>query len=164
MGSLLFVFFLAVALALVIVRLFRFPIQWTGYVSFGLLVAGVYLYSLLDARENPWTLWKRSWMQDAGDAEEHKLAKYATQDDCLKDQWKKLEEELERQKQVNQTIKLPRFHSVHLVEGRTVFQLPRRCTHACRICERVLLRILMKIRNLRLIRKNDWRMKCFCLR
>lgn len=122
MGSLLFGFLLAVAVALGIVKLFRLPIQWTGYVALGLLVAGGYLYSLLEAKENPWTLLKRSWMQDSGDAEQHKLAKYATRDDCLKNQWKKLAEELELQKQVHQTLKLPGFHRVHLIEGRTVFQ------------------------------------------
>ncbi len=53
MGSLLLVFLFAVALAVGILRLFRVPIQWTGYVALGLLLAGVYLYDLLEARKNP---------------------------------------------------------------------------------------------------------------
>lgn len=124
MGPLLVVLLFAVVLALGVVRLFRLPVHWTGYVVFALLAAGVYLYSLMDARANPWSLWKRSLMQDSGDAEQKRLARYVTQEECLKSQWKKLEEELEQQKQAHQAMKrmFPNMPKVHLLQGRTIFE------------------------------------------
>ena len=104
--------------------LFRLPIPWTGYVATALLLAVGYLYPLLDARAHPWILWERSWMQDSGDADQRRLGRYTTQDDCLKEQWKKLKEELELQKQVQEPFdKIKLFgRRVHLVEGRTIFE------------------------------------------
>jgi hypothetical protein len=125
MDQLLLVLLLVVVLALGIVRLFRLPIHWTGYTALALIVVAVYLYSLLDARAKPWSLWRQSWMQDSGDPEQRRLARYTTQDECLTAQWKKLDEEVQQQRQVHEAMKSIRVGSpkVLLQEGRTIFQL-----------------------------------------
>lgn len=107
------------------VRLFRLPVHWTGYAAFVLIVVAVYLYSLLDAQAKPWSLWRRSWMQDSGDPEQRRLARYSTQAECLTAQWTKLGEELQQQTEVHQAMKSIRAGSpkVLLQEGRTIFQL-----------------------------------------
>jgi len=116
MGGLLLAFILAVALAFAIARVFRLPTHWTGYVALGVLVAAVYFSSLLEAKGKPWTLWKRSWMQDQEEAEQRKLAKYTTEGECLKVQWEKLKEDLDQKRH------LPGSRTVYLAQGRTIFE------------------------------------------
>ena len=124
MGAFVVAILFAVVVALGVVRIFCLPVQWTGYVGFGLLTVAIYLYSFMDARANPWSLWKRSWMQDSGDAEQQRLARYVTQEECLKAQWKKLDEELEQKKRVHQALKrsFPNMPKVDLLQGRTIFE------------------------------------------
>lgn len=65
-------------------------------------------------------------MQDSGDPEQRRLARYSTQDECLAAQWKKLDEELQLQMQAQQAMKSIGAGSkkeVLLREGRTIFQL-----------------------------------------
>ncbi len=109
---------------LVLMRWLGLSLNWLPVLMVGLVVVGFYLYAIVDARQNPWVLWKRQ--QDSGGAEQYKLGRYATQEECVKVQWKKLEEELEQAKQIRQMFaKIALFASdkrVHLVEGRTIFE------------------------------------------
>ena len=113
-----------------IVRRFGLPTEWTFYVVLGLFVATFCLVvltgDLREARANPWSLWKRSWMQDDGDAELKRVARYVTQEECLKAQWKKLEDELAQKKQVHQLLNrtVPKMATarVYLLQGQTIFE------------------------------------------
>ena len=64
-------------------------------------------------------------MQVSDYREQSRLARHSTQDECLRAQWKKLDEELQQQTQVQQMTKSIRAGSpkVLLREGRTIFQL-----------------------------------------
>lgn len=132
---------IALALALGIVRLFRLPLKWTSYVAFALLVVGVHIYFLIEARANPWSLWRRSWMQDSGDPEQRRLARYTTEAECLTAQWKKLEEELQLQKRADQMMKsmtLPGSPTIHLREGRTIFEFRPSLWSSPKLSQRLL--------------------------
>ena len=122
MGALLLALLLPVVVALLIARVFHLPIQWTGSVALGLLLVAAYFFSLIEAKQEPWTLWKRSWMQLSVQQEQRKLAKYATEDECLKAQWVKLADELQERRRLREIITSPGSRTIYLVEGRTIFE------------------------------------------
>ena len=108
-------------------RVFRLPIHWKGYTALVLLVVAVYVYSLGAAHPGSWSLWRLS--QDAGNTEQRRLARFNTQDECLKAQSETLDKEFQEQTHVYEALKemwksgFPHSPKVFLREGRTIFQL-----------------------------------------
>jgi hypothetical protein len=89
----------------------------------------LYVASLTDAIRNPWTLWRQNWEQDSR-RDQRRIASYRTQNDCVKEQWNKLNEELKLRKEVKSAIskELPNdlnVRSVFIQEGRTIFQFKK---------------------------------------
>jgi hypothetical protein len=89
-------------------------------------VIGLAFYGLafLDARVNPWTLWRSEWRQyDEWTVKQ--AGRFYSQKDCVEEQWKKLNEELERQKRTQKFLgaKLtsPHGKSIFIREGKTIF-------------------------------------------
>ncbi len=62
-------------------------------------VIGLAFYGLafLDARANPWTLWRSEWRQYY-EWTVKRAGRFNSQKDCVGEQWKKLDEELKGQK------------------------------------------------------------------
>ena len=100
-------------------------LNWRKYlrviVALGAIVYG---FAFLEAKANPWTLWKRSWSEFESGVEMKKLGLYTTQKTCVDDQWKLLKEELSNRKSTQEILKkFPLKHdTAYIVEGRTIFE------------------------------------------
>jgi hypothetical protein len=67
------------------------PLSLRKYIRIGVaIITIIYGSAFLEAKANPWTLWKRSFENGM---EMKKLGLYTTQKTCLDDQWKLLKEE-----------------------------------------------------------------------
>ncbi len=77
------------------------------------------------AHAKPWSLWKRNWQQHMGDPEQSRLARFSTQDECIKAQWEQVDKEFRAQTQAYEMVKsmFPDQPKVFVQEGRTIFGL-----------------------------------------
>ena len=96
------------------------PLSLRKYIRVGVaIITIIYGSAFLEAKANPWTLWKRSWGQFQSEVEMKKMGLYTTQKTCVDDQWKLLKEELLLKKSVAQEAE---YKTAYIVEGRTIFE------------------------------------------
>ena len=93
------------------------------------IVGVLYLAGLSNASMNPWTLWRQEWEQDSR-ANQHRIASYREQKDCIEEQWKKLREALQLKEQGNAIIAknaptVLNFRSVFIQESWTIFEFKK---------------------------------------
>jgi hypothetical protein len=94
-----------------------------------LLLGGLYALAVVNAREKPWALWSQTRRQ-YGSTEQKRLGRYVTQDECVREQWKRLEERRTTSAKAHEVTaqmlgKAEIFaaaKSVDLVGGRTIFE------------------------------------------
>ena len=84
----------------------------------------VYGAAFIDAKNNPWTLWKRRWQQFESGVEMKRKGRYTALESCVSEQWKSLNEEQGKQKEI-ENIRMsvsPDLKTVFMVQGRTIFE------------------------------------------
>jgi len=86
------------------------------------ITAIVYGSAFLEAKTNPWTLWKRSWHQDDR-VEMKNVGRFTTTESCIAQQWKSLNQERTMINEAEKSTKdlFPDLKSVFIVQGRTIF-------------------------------------------
>ena len=97
-----------------------------------LIICGIvfisYASSLYKAWTKPWALWKHEWQELMIDVpEQERLERYATREDCIRNQWVKLDEMLKLLSKVGKlsSEKLSKFQNVYFEQGRTIFGFQR---------------------------------------
>jgi hypothetical protein len=93
------------------------------------IAVGFYLVELSDASKLPWALWRQDWRQDWR-SEQRWMGSYETQKICLGQQWKKQDEELERQKEADAIVasQMPSVlnsRRILIQEGMTIFGIKK---------------------------------------
>ena len=98
-------------------------LNWRKYLRVIVALAAiVYGFAFLEAKANPWTLWKRSWHQD-NDVETKNVGRFTTREGCIAQQWKLLNQERSMVNEAEKSTQnlFPDLKTVFIVQGRTIF-------------------------------------------
>jgi hypothetical protein len=86
------------------------------------ILAIVYLANLSDASLNPWTLWRREWIDTTEGVTQRRLGSFKTEKACSEEQGRRLKLALDMKKEAK--IALPndlKFLIAYIQEGHTIF-------------------------------------------